>query len=99
MYKDESFAEIRARKDREFGCSQILGSPTNESKERSVWPWWMVRIEELKEDLSVKTELLEHYRNDFRASFNRCRDLLHDNALLLQRVVKLERQIQQSETH
>jgi hypothetical protein len=44
----ESFAEIRARKQREFDASMILGSPTNKSKERSVWPWWMVRIEELK---------------------------------------------------
>jgi hypothetical protein len=66
MYKDESFAEIRARKDREFGCSQILGSPTNESKERSVWPWWMVRIEELKKQVGMLVnEIVESEKQIF----------------------------------
>jgi hypothetical protein len=47
----------------------------------------------LKEILKIKTELLECYREDYRAAFNRCKDLITTNNMLVDEIAESEAQI------
>jgi hypothetical protein len=44
--KVETFNEIRERRIKEFDAKLMQGTPIDDS---SVWPWWLVRIWELKD--------------------------------------------------
>jgi len=47
MSKGETCAEIRIRREKEFAEKYPDGMPVS----KGIWPWWLVRIWELKDDL------------------------------------------------
>ena len=57
---EETFKQIRARRQAEFDAKYEAGMKLD----KSVWPWWMVRIEELKARVKELEQRVEELEDD-----------------------------------
>jgi hypothetical protein len=56
---EETFKQIRARRAAEFAAKYPDGMPSD----KRVWPWWMIRIEELKARVKELEQQVEDQDN------------------------------------
>jgi hypothetical protein len=87
---EETFKQIRARREAEFAAKYPNGI---EIDMRGVLPANVIVIGELRAALEVKTDLLECYRADFTASFNKCKQLILTNNMLVNELIESSAQI------